>query len=279
MKDYLNINYNFDSDNLTDALDELSVWSAPFGLKLLDNIRLRRNLRVLDIGFGTGFPLTELAMRLGKSAKLFGIDPWEAAIRRAEKKIAFYEIENIQLIRGVAENIPLGNESIDLITSNNGLNNVADINQSLKECRRILSKGGQFVQTMNLDETMIEFYDIFRSVLQQMKLFGEIGKMKAHIYEKRKPLDEYVALLETNGFTIENVIHDRFEYKFVDGTAMFNHYFIRLAFLNGWMEIVPEEHRKEVFAKIEMKINEKSETAGYFKLSIPFVLIDCTKKK
>jgi ubiquinone/menaquinone biosynthesis C-methylase UbiE len=218
-------------------------------------------------------------MRLGKSAKIFGIDPWEVAIRRAEKKIAFYEIENVRLIKGVAENIPLGNESIDLITSNNGLNNVSDIHQSLKECSRILSKEGQFVQTMNLDETMIEFYNAFRSVLQEMKLIGEIDKMKAQIYKKRKPLDEYLALLETNNFKVENVVHDRFEYKFVDGTTMFNHYFIRLDFLNGWMEIVPEELRKEVFEKTEMKINEKSETDGYFKLSIPFVLIDCTKKK
>ena len=44
-------------------------------------------MTVLDVGFGTGFPLLELAQRLGKSATIYGIDPWEAAHERTHLKM------------------------------------------------------------------------------------------------------------------------------------------------------------------------------------------------
>ncbi|MFA6599232.1 MAG: hypothetical protein WCS69_16030 [Ignavibacteriaceae bacterium] len=58
MKSYLS--NKFDVNRIVEVLDELPIWSAPFGLKLLNAIEYKRNLFILDIGFGTGFPLTEL---------------------------------------------------------------------------------------------------------------------------------------------------------------------------------------------------------------------------
>ena len=77
--------------------DELSLWAAPFGLKLLDAIKYRRNITALDLGFGTGFPLLEFAMRLGQTSRVYGIDPWNAAIDRVRRKISRYGIDNVQL--------------------------------------------------------------------------------------------------------------------------------------------------------------------------------------
>jgi hypothetical protein len=62
MKQYLHSNFNLESPS--DLYDELPLWSAPFGLKLLEHIEYKKNLTALDIGFGNGFPLTELDMRL-----------------------------------------------------------------------------------------------------------------------------------------------------------------------------------------------------------------------
>ena len=67
---------SINNPEVVSALDELSLWSAPFGLKLLDSVLYKKNMNVLDIGFGTGFPLTELAMRLGKTSRIYGVDPW-----------------------------------------------------------------------------------------------------------------------------------------------------------------------------------------------------------
>jgi len=153
LKSYLSD--NFELNELINVFDELPLWSAPFGLKLLENINYKQNITALDIGFGAGFPLTEIAMRLGNSSTVYGIDPWKETFQRVNQKIYYYGISNIKLIEGEAESIPLEDNSIDLITSNNGINNVSDIDTVLSECSRILKIGGQFVQTMNLDKTMI----------------------------------------------------------------------------------------------------------------------------
>ncbi len=165
MTHYLKTEWDYNSKTLVEVFDELPLWSAPFGLKLLDGINYQRGMQVVDIGFGAGFPLIEIAMRLGKDSKVYGIDPWEAAIHRAEKKIDFYGVKNIEIIQGVAGNIPLNEHSIDLIVSNNGLNNVADLDEALSECSRIMKTGGQFIQTMNLNDTMVEFYSVMEKVL------------------------------------------------------------------------------------------------------------------
>jgi ubiquinone/menaquinone biosynthesis C-methylase UbiE len=131
MKQYLN--NDFDRTEYVNVADECSVWSAPFGLKLLDYIDYKQNISALDIGFGTGFPLTEIALRLGESSTVYGIDPWSDAIVRAKKKIEYYRLTNIKIFEGVVESIPLKDNSVDLIVSNNGINNVRDINQVISE--------------------------------------------------------------------------------------------------------------------------------------------------
>jgi len=277
MSDYLKTDWDYDLENLVELFDELPLWAAPFGLKLLHNIKYKKGLNVLDIGFGAGFPLTELAMRLGAKAKIYGIDPWESAVNRAKKKIEFYKIKNVEIIRGKAEAIPLPDDTIDLIVSNNGLNNVGDLDKSLHECARICKSGGQFIQTMNLNDTMIEFYCEMEKVLKDLRLDKSLEAMHEQIYEKRKPLDQYIHQIEAKGFLLNKVVHDKFEYKFVDGTTMFNHHFIRLAFIDGWKEIVPQDRQKEIFSLIEKELNKKAGEDGIVKLTVPFVVID-TKK-
>ncbi len=272
------INRDLNSDELIEVFDELPLWSAPFGLKLLDKIKFRKQISVLDIGFGTGFPLLELAMRFGETCKIVGIDPWMAAINRANKKIQFYGIKNVEVIEGVAENIPLENKSVDLIVSNNGLNNISNLDQALAECSRVIKSKGQFVQTINLNTTMIEFYEIFEKLLYELNMNSELQKMKMHIYNKRKPLVEFLEKIEKDGFVIKDVEHDKFEYKFNDGTSMFNHFFIRLAFLNEWEKIIPEKKQSQIFKELELRMNEIAESNGLFKLSIPFVVIDAEKE-
>jgi ubiquinone/menaquinone biosynthesis C-methylase UbiE len=272
MKKYLS--NDFDLKEYVNVSDECSIWSAPFGLKLLDFIDYKQNISAIDIGFGTGFPLTEIALRLGESSTVYGIDPWSDAIVRAKKKIEYYRITNIKIFEGVAESIPLKDNSVDLIVSNNGINNVNDINQVILECSRIIKSGGQFVQTMNLDKSMFEFYGQLEKVLSDLAMNKEIELMKQHIYEKRRPLDEMISMVQKYGFMIKNLEHDQFNYIFSNGTAMLNHYFIRLAFMDSWIKILPKNRLEQIFDTIEMRLNEQAKKLGGIKLTIPFVLIN-----
>ncbi len=257
--------------------DELPLWSAPFGLRLLESIHYKKGITAIDIGFGTGFPLTEIALRLGTSSVVYGIDPWKDAIQRASQKLDTYGISNVTLIEGVAESIPLPDASVDLITSNNGINNVSDIPKVFAECARICRPGGQFVQTMNTDLSMIEFYSEMEAVLSEMNMITEIEVMHRHIAQKRPSVEGMLSLLREHGFTLRKLIQDQFDYTFADGTSMLNHYFIRLAFLESWIGLVPPEKAERIFGEVERRLNETAERLGHLKLSIPFVVIDAMK--
>lgn len=270
-------NYNSDDTNLVSIIDELPLWSAPFGLTLLDSITLKKNIKALDIGSGTGFPLIELAMRLGETCEVYGIDPWKTARERAEQKINTIGLKNVKILNSAAEDIPFENETFDLVVSNNGINNVRNFEKSLSEISRVAKTNADFVFTVNLDETMIEFYNEYRNFLKEKKMFTEIEKLNHHIYEKRKPVDEIKSLLKKSEFKTDKVILDKFFLRYVDGTTMLNHFLIRLAFIEPWRKILPDYKEAEIFYEIENRLNKISERNGELILTVPFALFKCRK--
>jgi ubiquinone/menaquinone biosynthesis C-methylase UbiE len=272
------LNNDFDAAKLAEVLDELPIWSAPFGLKLLEYVNYKPNISVLDIGFGTGFPLTELAMRLGNTSVVYGIDPWKEMFGRVRKKIEYYGISNIRLIEGAAENIPLNDNSIDLITSNNGINNVDDIGQVFSECARLMKSGGQFVQTMNTDKSMFEFYQQLENVFLDLSMHNKIKAIHEHIEAKRPPVNAMITMLRKYDFVIMDLEYEQFNYRFANATSMFNHYFIRLAFMESWKKLLPKDKMSEVFSLLELRMNKQAEQFGGLKISIPFVMINAIKK-
>jgi len=84
-------------------------------------------------------------------------------------------------------------------------------------------------------------------------------------------------LMQKHNFIINDVIVDEFNYKFTDATAMFNHYFIRLAFMESWIKLLPPDKVEQIFDTIESRLNEQAKEQGGIKLSIPFVLINAEK--
>jgi arsenite methyltransferase len=278
MTHYLNHTFDINDPDLISVIDDLPLWSAPFGLKLLDAVKFKKNIIALDLGCGLGFPLVELAARLGDSCQVYGLDPWEPALERARLKLKVYNIKNVKLISGYAEKMPFETDFFDLIVSNNGINNVQDLAQTLKECNRISKPKAQFVFTMNSDQSMIEFYSIFQQVLNAKGLMAEIEKTQAHIYSKRRPLTEIKSLLTAAGFSIITEMFDCFNLRFADASAMFNHYFIKYWFLGSWKEILKSADLVPVFTQVESLLNEQAEKEGELSLSVPFVTMDCRKK-
>jgi len=277
MPDYLHIDINPDSEELISVIDELPLWSAPFGLKLLDTITMKPNRTILDIGCGTGFPLIELAQRFGSTCHVYGIDPWGKALERIRQKLNVYSITNVTVQAGVAEKMPFADVLFDLIVSNNGLNNVQDLEKSIAECSRVCKSGGEFAQTFNLAGSMIEFYNVFEEVLLQERLEDSVLKMKAHIYNKRRPIEEVVEILRKNNFANIQVAEDVFYLRYVNGSAMLNHSFISHWFLPSWKELVPEDMLDKVFTLVEEKLNTIAVKNKEICLSIPFAVIDCRK--
>lgn len=261
----------------TTAYDELPLWSAPFGLTLLETIRTRKFINILDIGSGSGFPMLEVAERYGLSCMVYGLDPSMDAIEMINSKKEAKGIINARILKGVAEDIPFPDKYFELVISNNGLNNVSDQPKSLAECYRVCDTGAQMVLTMNLPHTMVEFYDIYEGVLGELGLAAEVGKMHEHIASKRLPVENWRLMIEASGFTIRTINVDGFKMRYTEGTSFFNTFFIRNYFLPSWQAFLPADRIAEVFSLLEQRLNRIAEEKGELVMSVPFVCFDCVK--
>jgi SAM-dependent methyltransferase len=238
------VTHDFDSPAFVEHYDELPLWSAMFGSVLLERVPLQPGTVALDAGCGTGFPLLELAQRLGPESRVHGLDPWATAIFRADRKRRQWGVAQARLHVGDAAKMPFRDASFDLIVSNLGLNNFADAPAAMAECRRVLRRGGVLALTTNLAGHMREFYEVFESVLPPSRH----AALREHV-EHRATIDKLRALLDRAGFFVRTVIEDSFVMRYANGAALLSHDFVRFGFLPAWREVAGEDEVFEVLAE------------------------------
>jgi ubiquinone/menaquinone biosynthesis C-methylase UbiE len=261
---------DFASPQVLAAYDELPLWSAMFGLLLLEEVPLAKVTNALDVGCGTGFPLIELAERLGARAHVHGIDPWSGALQRASEKIASRGTPNVTLHEGSAAAMPFAGATFDLIVSNLGVNNFEDRGAAIRECRRVARKGATLALTTNLQGHMHELYDAFAGVLRDDP--ESLARLREHVGH-RATVAGVRALLEEGGFTVTRVVEREAVMRFADGTALFNHYFIKLGFLDGWKKIVPG-NEPAVFARLRDALDDLAACNQELRLTVPMAYVE-----
>lgn len=110
------------------------------GLELLN---ARPGERVLEIGFGTGRALPELARRIGPTGLLAGVDLSAGMVRIAQKRMRAKGLErSATLIQGDGLRLPFVPNAFDAVFLS-FLELFADIPAVLRECRRVLKPGGR----------------------------------------------------------------------------------------------------------------------------------------
>lgn len=275
MADYLSYTF-IDNETFINTFDEAPLWSASFGLLLLKHLELKPNITVLDIGSGAGFPLMELAGRLGNSCKLYGIDPWKNATTRAKQKIKNYGYSNVEIIETSAEKIPFDENSIDLIVSNLGINNFDKPEVVFKECSRVLKPKSKLAITSNLNGHWKEFYQLFYATLKQIGKQNLISFLKKD-EEHRGSIETVSKLFTDNGFKVIRHFEETFEMKFVDGTAFLNHHFVKLGWVTTWIGLFPKEELQEIFSALEQNLNDYSTKNKGLILSVPMAYIEGEK--
>ncbi|MGD0308412.1 MAG: arsenite methyltransferase [Acidobacteriota bacterium] len=99
---------------------------------------------VLDLGSGGGIDVLLSARRVSPGGKAYGLDMTEEmlALARANQKKA--GVKNVEFLKGEIENIPLPDNSVDVIISNCVINLSADKDRVLSEAIRVLKPGGRF---------------------------------------------------------------------------------------------------------------------------------------
>ncbi len=262
---------------IVDIFDEATLWSAPFGRLLLENIPMKSGATIVDIGFGTGFPLIELSQRFGETSKIYGIDIWEEAINKVRYKIDILGLENIEILKENASAIRIDDNQIDLVTSNLGVNNFEDKGEVYKEIRRILKRGGRLCITTNPIGTFAELFELFNSILITMKLDKELNSFRNYI-DHRGTKALIISEFESKGLKFLRSKFDSVIMRFADAEAIVNHSLIRIGFREYWEKMIREEKRVDFFKHLLSEISKIIKKEGEFKITIPMLYLEFTKE-
>ena len=99
---------------------------------------------VLDLGSGGGIDVLLSARRVGPTGKAYGLDMTDEMLALANDNKRKAGVANVEFLKGEIENIPLPDNSVDVIISNCVINLSADKDRVLREAFRVLKPGGRF---------------------------------------------------------------------------------------------------------------------------------------
>ncbi len=266
---------DWENPEVVNIFDEASLWAAPFGQLLLQHIPMHPRSKVLDIGFGAGFPLIELSQRLGAEAQIYGIDIWAAAILRAKEKIRVLGLENITIFEQDAAAIPLETASIDLVCSNLGINNFAQKEAIIAEAYRVLKVGGKLCLSTNPEGTFQDLFAVFEKVLKESN-HADLAVFQNYI-NHRGTVESIITEFTSIGFKLNKKIESACRMRFVNARAIFDHSLIRFGFLESWERFVPAGKRKLFFTQVEKEIEAVIARDGEFVLAIPMLYLEFEK--
>lgn len=143
---------------------------------------------VLDLGSGGGIDVLLSARRVGPTGKAYGLDMTDEMLELARANQAKAGATNVEFLRGEIENIPLPDNSVDVIISNCVINLSGDKDRVLREAHRVLRPGGLFAVS-----DVVSRGDIPEAVRRSVELW--IGCVAGALHE-----DEYRHKLEQAGF-------------------------------------------------------------------------------
>jgi SAM-dependent methyltransferase len=99
---------------------------------------------VLDLGSGGGIDVLLSARGAGPTGKAYGLDMTDEMLALARENQRRAGVENVEFLKGEIENIPLPDNSVDVVISNCVINLSADKDRVLREAFRVLKPGGRF---------------------------------------------------------------------------------------------------------------------------------------
>jgi len=157
---------------------------------------LREGEVVLDLGSGAGFDSFLAADRVGETGKVIGVDMTAEMLERARENAEKGNHRNIEFKLGEIENLPVADNSVDVVISNCVINLAPDKSRVFAEAFRVLKPGGRL---MISDIVLLkELPDFLKQSIE-----AYIGCLSGAIMR-----DEYIATIKAAGFQAVSIIDE-----------------------------------------------------------------------
>jgi len=158
---------------------------------------------VLDLGSGGGLDVLLSARRVGPTGRAFGLDMTDEMLALAEENKRKSGLENVEFLKGEIEQIPLPDNSVDVIISNCVINLSGDKDRVLREAFRVLKPGGRFAVS-----DVVVRGSVPAAVRHNMELWigcvaGALGDYE-YVAKLAKAGFENIGIEETRRYTVED---------------------------------------------------------------------------
>ena len=149
---------------------------------------LKEGETVLDLGSGGGIDVFIASRYVGKAGKVYGLDMTDEMLALANKNKEKMKINNVEFIKGFIEDMPIDNNTIDVILSNCVINLCESKEDALREAYRVLKPGGRLAIA-----DIVLLKDIPKEIKESVEMW--VGCIAGALY-----IDEYIKILEKVGF-------------------------------------------------------------------------------
>ena len=157
---------------------------------------LREGETVLDLGSGAGFDCFLAASKVGRNGRVIGVDMTPEMIEKARENASKGNYTNVEFRLGEIENLPVADNSVDIVISNCVFNLAPDKRRVFGEAFRVLKPGGRL---MISDMVLLrELPDFIKNSIE-----AYIGCLSGAIMR-----DEYIGAIEAAGFQKVSIIDE-----------------------------------------------------------------------
>ena len=111
--------------------------------EVLQMLNIKKTDNILDLGAGTGYLTIPAAQMV--HGLVYALDMDEKMLEIIDSKAQDENITNIQLVKGSIDNIPLPDDSIDIVLASLVLHEIKPLSTTLQQIKRVLKDGGQFM--------------------------------------------------------------------------------------------------------------------------------------
>ena len=129
--------------SLQTAGDAADVPSFGCGDPLLFS-NVHKGATVLDLGSGAGYDLIAAAARVGPTGRVIGVDMTDDMIEAARRNVLAAGYANVEIRKGIIENLPVESSTVDWVISNCVINLSPEKDRVFSEIARVLKPGGRF---------------------------------------------------------------------------------------------------------------------------------------
>ncbi len=197
---------------------------------------LREGETVLDLGSGAGFDSFLAASKVGKNGRVIGVDMTPEMLERARENASKGNYANVEFRLGEIENLPVADNSVDIVISNCVINLAPDKRKVFTEAFRVLKPGGRLmvsdiVLLRELPDFIKNSIEAYIGCLSGAMMRDEyIGAIKAAGFQE-------VSIIDETSFPIEGIVNDSTAKAIIEN-----------------LEIPPEKIKEVVGSVISIKV-------------------------